>query len=426
MGPCEAECPERILRLLTPTTYEYAIAWRRRCDDNLQLRARPIVDGMRIKLPAPITFTNGYTRRRLHRQQARRRDHPAPDRWPWQLLHPPSAPEGLDSRHDDDRASHRVRSVPGLTGRRSSSRARRGGGAWFGATMRRTSTGAHPMIFDVATRHRLALDPAELTSISATLVAMMRAIEDCRNAGVAPDSDPAVVLLARHMATISTNRAPRAVLQGACRRKLADIARFPALLALAARGVEYDSIAKDRFHSEGRAALSALAYALDLDVRSYELTTILGERSDSGCLRLATRHFVVLLRIGGAYQHREVLYRAVRDGREIAPNHHAPIRALLDPHRFAQRLHEDLAIASRAGVPGNRPPPATQAATSSISQEPDHACHRILADGRRSSTRSRSLQRSRLYRGDRGAALRPRRQPRVSPLHPERLNPRCR
>lgn len=60
MGPCEAECPERILRLLTPTTYEHAIDWRRRCTDNLQLRARPIVDGMRIKLPAPITFTDGY------------------------------------------------------------------------------------------------------------------------------------------------------------------------------------------------------------------------------------------------------------------------------------------------------------------------------------------------------------------------------
>jgi hypothetical protein len=60
MGPCEAECPDRILRLLTPTTYEYAIAWRRRCQDNLQLRDRPIVDGMRIRLPSPITFTNGY------------------------------------------------------------------------------------------------------------------------------------------------------------------------------------------------------------------------------------------------------------------------------------------------------------------------------------------------------------------------------
>ncbi len=208
--------------------------------------------------------------------------------------------------------------------------------------MRRTSKGVPAMIFDVATRHQLALDPAELTTISATLVAMMRAIEDCRNAGVAPDCDPAVVLLARHMATISDNRAPRAVLQDACRRKLADIARFPALLALAARGVEYDSIAKDRFHVEGRAALSALVGALAIEPGRYELTTILGDRSDSGCLRLSTADFVLLLRIGGAYKHREVLYRAIRDGREVAPNHHAPIRALLKPHSFAARLRRDI------------------------------------------------------------------------------------
>lgn len=206
------------------------------------------------------------------------------------------------------------------------------------------------MTFDVATRHQLALDPTELTSISATLVAMMRAIEDCRNAGVAPDSDPAVVLLARHMTIVSANRAPRAVLQGACRRKLADLARFPTLLALAARGVEYDSIAKDRFHTEGGAALSTLAEALKLASGQFKLMTIIGDRSNSGCLRFETAHFALLLRIGGIYRHREVLYRAKRDGREIAPDHHAPIGALLKPQIFAERLREDLGVLSPTAI----------------------------------------------------------------------------
>jgi hypothetical protein len=31
MGPCECDCPERILKLLTPTDYEYARNWRQRC-----------------------------------------------------------------------------------------------------------------------------------------------------------------------------------------------------------------------------------------------------------------------------------------------------------------------------------------------------------------------------------------------------------
>ncbi len=217
------------------------------------------------------------------------------------------------------------------------------------------------MTFDVATRHQLALDPSELTSISVTLVAMMRAIEDCRNAGVAPDSDPAVVLLARHMATISSNRAPRSVLQEACRRKLADIARFPALVALAARGVEYDSIAKDRFHTEGRAALSAFAAALGFASGHFKLMTIIGDRSNSGCLRLETAHFALHLRIGGSYRHREVLYRAMRNGREIAPDHHAPIGALLKPQIFAERLRADIgALLPAVIAPGHSP--ATQTA----------------------------------------------------------------
>ena len=59
MGPCEDGCPERILRLLTPTTYEGALDWRRRCLARLRTRSRKVEDGMRIRLAAPITFTDG-------------------------------------------------------------------------------------------------------------------------------------------------------------------------------------------------------------------------------------------------------------------------------------------------------------------------------------------------------------------------------
>lgn len=42
MGPCEAECPERILKLLTPTTNDYANDWRQRCWNNInQRKAQP-------------------------------------------------------------------------------------------------------------------------------------------------------------------------------------------------------------------------------------------------------------------------------------------------------------------------------------------------------------------------------------------------
>src|SRR3546814_2261595 len=57
MGPCEADCPARILDLLTPTDKEYAREWRARCCANLERRARQLADGDRIRLPEPMTFS---------------------------------------------------------------------------------------------------------------------------------------------------------------------------------------------------------------------------------------------------------------------------------------------------------------------------------------------------------------------------------
>ena len=60
MGPNEASCPEAILKLLTPTQNEHALDWRKRCLANLQRRSRKLQDGDRIKLPAPMKFTDGH------------------------------------------------------------------------------------------------------------------------------------------------------------------------------------------------------------------------------------------------------------------------------------------------------------------------------------------------------------------------------
>lgn len=38
MGPCESHCPERILKLLTPTDNEYALGWRKACWANIEKR----------------------------------------------------------------------------------------------------------------------------------------------------------------------------------------------------------------------------------------------------------------------------------------------------------------------------------------------------------------------------------------------------
>lgn len=63
-GPCEAECPERILDLLTETEYQYAIDWRARCRAKIAARrARPkLKPGMTIELygkPYTVDRSNG-------------------------------------------------------------------------------------------------------------------------------------------------------------------------------------------------------------------------------------------------------------------------------------------------------------------------------------------------------------------------------
>lgn len=62
MGPCETECPERILQLLGPSDNEHALDWRRRCLARLRRRARrpSLEDGMRIRLAEPMKFTDGH------------------------------------------------------------------------------------------------------------------------------------------------------------------------------------------------------------------------------------------------------------------------------------------------------------------------------------------------------------------------------
>lgn len=62
-GPCEAECPERILKLLSPLNDEndsnsYARNWRKRCYDNINSRKK-INSGNVIKVNEPLKFTNG-------------------------------------------------------------------------------------------------------------------------------------------------------------------------------------------------------------------------------------------------------------------------------------------------------------------------------------------------------------------------------
>jgi hypothetical protein len=61
MGPNESECPAAILDLLTPTTSEYALSWRKRCRERLEAKAKAprVSKGDWIKFSSPQHFRSG-------------------------------------------------------------------------------------------------------------------------------------------------------------------------------------------------------------------------------------------------------------------------------------------------------------------------------------------------------------------------------
>ena len=64
MGPCECDCPDAILDLLTPTDHQYADEWRARCRDNTAERrarcAKPTPRaGQTIIFDTPLSFSDG-------------------------------------------------------------------------------------------------------------------------------------------------------------------------------------------------------------------------------------------------------------------------------------------------------------------------------------------------------------------------------
>lgn len=201
------------------------------------------------------------------------------------------------------------------------------------------------MSYDIAFRFQQALDPSALTTLSNCLHGLTTAIEDCRNAGKPHDTDPAVILLARHLgAFAATIGGPDVLLRRQCLDAIADLRRKPALIPLAHKGVAYDAHAKKLFHSEGRKALRRLADALGLADGTYDIRANRGGIATSGEITLHGEDVYVELSLGCFGRGREVMYRRVRGRRDYCGdrNHFAAVEDLMNPDRFAARLRREL------------------------------------------------------------------------------------
>lgn len=210
------------------------------------------------------------------------------------------------------------------------------------------------MKYDVAMRHQQALDPSAINTIAAGLHNIEAAIKDARNAGKDAETDPAVILLCRHLATVCDNRSSSSDLRRACMDEIADIRRHPALIALAYRGVAYDADAKRQFHADGRRAMRRLAEALSLPDGSFDVRSNRGGIAVSGEIVLHGEEAWVELSLGCMGQGREVMFRRVRGRTDYIGdrNRFASVRELLSPDSFAVRLRRELALTHAAASLG--------------------------------------------------------------------------
>lgn len=202
------------------------------------------------------------------------------------------------------------------------------------------------MTYDTHFRHAQALDPSGLDTIAACLHAIQAAAKDCRNAGVPFESDPAVVLLARHLGSIAALAFPDGqALRGLCADALAEIRRNPMLVVLARRGVAYDADAKRAFHTEARKALRLLADALGLSADGFDLRICAGGPAVAGEVILHADRLYVQVSVGSFGGH-DVLFRRCRDRSDFCGerNHWACIEELLDPAKLAVRIARELGL----------------------------------------------------------------------------------
>lgn len=201
------------------------------------------------------------------------------------------------------------------------------------------------MSYDAAFRFQQALDPSALTTLACGLNVLIQAIDECHRNHIDVERDPAVLLLTRHLGNIATeNRPPQTELRRACVEAVGAAERTPILVALARRGVDYDSEAKAAFHSEGRKAMTRLAKALGLQRGEFELRSNMAGIACSGEITIHSADLYIQLDLGCMGPGREIMFRRCEGRKDYVGgrNHFASVADLMAPDRLAERIRRDL------------------------------------------------------------------------------------
>lgn len=201
------------------------------------------------------------------------------------------------------------------------------------------------MRYDIVFRFNQALDLSALSTIPAALHSVTAAIEDCRKAGKNAETDPAVLLLMRHLGSIAANTgADDRTLRHDCLEAVGELRRKPVLNTLALRGVSYDETAKKLFHSEAKRCLRNLADALGYDRCDYDLRSNIAGPAVSGEVTLHSDEIYV--QVGCTGYGNGVMYRRCNGRRDYTGdrNNHVGIAALANPGALAARICADLGL----------------------------------------------------------------------------------
>lgn len=138
--------------------------------------------------------------------------------------------------------------------------------------------------YDLPFRFERALQPDALRVVATCTIAVNDAIADATNAGLDPERDPAVLLLARHLGRVAAGQEPEAMhdedrdLRTLCRSRIAALRSADVLIPLVRRGFAHDAHLTKVYRSAARDRLRAVAHALDLEAADYDLRT----RSNQG------------------------------------------------------------------------------------------------------------------------------------------------
>ena len=190
-------------------------------------------------------------------------------------------------------------------------------------------------------------------SILATAAqAVEDAIKDARNAGLDPEHDPGIILLARHLGRLASPRdgtdvrPEDAALRGQCLERIADLQAGPAIIALVRRGVDYDPEARRAFRREASRALRQIAYEIGLSRDQYAVQCFPDHSGPPGDVTLSNDQFHLRISAHAFRSGREISYRRARSRHDEfgGPVHNADIGCFADIPGFARRIERDLGM----------------------------------------------------------------------------------